>query len=284
MIEGWVVYNREDLKKNISFATMIREYGLKRGLNIKILERENICMGVCKEGLFIKAEGQERLPQFVINRTRDSLFAKQLELLKIKVFNTYEVTDLCNNKLKTHQFVNQLGIPSVNTFFFDGLYHTYEEVQLDFPIVVKTVDGHGGEEVYKVESKEELAKCIEDLGRRYLVLQEMCSQSGVDVRVFVVGNRPLAAIKREAKGDFRSNYSLGGSTSLFEIDETLQRLTKRILDNLRCDCVGIDFMIDKEGGYLFNEIEDVVGSRSLYQNSDLDIADIYIEHIKEKLG
>ena len=39
--------------------------------------------------------------------------------------------------------------------------------------------------------------------------------------------------------------------------------------DLRFGC--FDFILNKEGQFLFNEIEDVVGTRTLYLNYDLDV-------------
>lgn len=284
MLEGWLIYNREDLKKNRVFANLLQQYGKTYGLSLKIIEREEMTMGISEKGNYIRCDGQEGEPAFVINRTRDSLMSRQLELLEIPVFNSFQVTDVCNDKIKTHQFVNALGIPSVRTYFYDCRYDTPTKIPINMPLIVKKVDGHGGDNVYKVESQEELSRYIEQIGDRYLVIQEICSQVGVDVRVFVVGGEIVAAIKRESKVDFRSNYSLGGGISLYEVDDRLKVLTEKILKHMACDCVGIDFIIDANGNYLFNEIEDVVGSRSLYQQSDVDLGKEYIKYIKEKLG
>ena len=43
--------------------------------------------------------------------------------------------------------------------------------------------------------------------------------------------------------------------------------------------VGIDFILDDNNKFIFNEIEDVVGSRMLYQVSDIDIVDLYLNKI-----
>ena len=47
--------------------------------------------------------------------------------------------------------------------------------------------------------------------------------------------------------------------------------------------VGIDFMFS-DGKMILNEIEDVVGARMLYHLTDLDVVDIYVEHILKTIG
>lgn len=48
--------------------------------------------------------------------------------------------------------------------------------------------------------------------------------------------------------------------------------------------MGIDFLIDENGEFLFNEIEDVVGARMLYQLTDINLVGKYLEFIIERIG
>ena len=57
-------------------------------------------------------------------------------------------------------------------------------------------------------------------------------------------------------------------------------IIRRILPELLPDFVGIDFVFGREGVYL-NEIEDVVGTRMLYELTDLDPARMYMEYIAQ---
>ena len=45
--------------------------------------------------------------------------------------------------------------------------------------------------------------------------------------------------------------------------------------------VGIDFIFDEHGHFLFNEIEDVVGSRTLSALSEINIVREYLKFIKD---
>ena len=50
---------------------------------------------------------------------------------------------------------------------------------------------------------------------------------------------------------------------------------------LEADYIGIDLIRDG-GRYVFNEIEDAVGARMLYEVSELDAAGLFMEYIFEK--
>ena len=60
-------------------------------------------------------------------------------------------------------------------------------------------------------------------------------------------------------------------------------MVERIVDKLSLDYAGIDFTFNNEKA-VFNEIEDAVGARMLYQVSDIDIVEMYIKYILEQLS
>lgn len=49
------------------------------------------------------------------------------------------------------------------------------------------------------------------------------------------------------------------------------------------DYIGIDFIFN-ENHLVFNEVEDTVGARMVYDKTDIDILKLYCEHIKNELG
>ena len=59
---------------------------------------------------------------------------------------------------------------------------------------------------------------------------------------------------------------------------------RRITAAFDFDYVGIDFLLDEEGAFLFNEIEDAVGSRTLSVCTDIDIADLFLAHVRRSLS
>ena len=56
-----------------------------------------------------------------------------------------------------------------------------------------------------------------------------------------------------------------------------------MIESMDFGLVGIDFLFDSEGGLLFNEIEDVVGSRTLSQVSDINLLEKYVSFIKQNV-
>ena len=61
-------------------------------------------------------------------------------------------------------------------------------------------------------------------------------------------------------------------------------LVQKIIDAFDFGMVGIDFIFDENGRFLFNEIEDVVGSRTLSAVSEINIVREYLNFIKESVN
>ncbi|MBC8578254.1 ATP-grasp domain-containing protein [Zhenhengia yiwuensis] len=285
MKQGLLIYKREDYRVNESYVAMLMEYGKKNQLYIQFVFYEDLQLGVDEDGLWMSHKGK-RLEEvdFAINRSRESMLSKQLEFMGIRVFNSYEVTYLANHKGRTHQFISSLGIPSLKTSFFYPEFMKSEKVPFKYPFVIKAPEGHGGTEVFMVHTGDELQQILREYEHKEWILQEICSHVGEDVRVFVIGGKIIGAIRRYSQTDFRANYCLGGKIEWYDLREEQKKLVECILKHLPCDYVGIDFMIDGKGKFIFNELEDVVGSRSLYTLKRVDTAKLYIEHVAKSLG
>ena len=121
----------------------------------------------------------------------------------------------------------------------------------------------------------------EDFQKGY-VYQKPCDTLGKDLRVWVIGGEIITAILRESKTDFRSNFCLGGSAMPYTLSSDEKQLVKRITALVKSDYIGIDFVFNN-GRLVFNEIEDTVGARMVYDQTDIDILSLYCDYIKEEL-
>ena len=65
--------------------------------------------------------------------------------------------------------------------------------------------------------------------------------------------------------------------------EEIERYLKVVIYDLHPDFIGVDFLIDN-GQYVFNEVEDPVGSKMLYENTDIDPIKLFAEHVLNVMG
>ena len=271
-----LIYNRPEAEPNKNYIDFYRRACTRRGVDFLVLYKEDIDTGITQ----IPQQG------FVINRTRDLSLTKALEADGLPVFNNSTVTLLGNDKLAALHYMKESGIPILKTCKNPKDFDRY-------PIVMKSRDGHGGTEVFLLHSPEDAAAYQQQalLSRVALsdkqvstapgirwIYQEVADTPGKDLRVYITGNRITAAMLRSSDKDFRSNFCLGGQASVYTLSPEEEAIVKKTMSGLSIGHCGMDFLFH-QGHLIFNELEDVVGSRMLYTYTDIDVVDNYIEYI-----
>lgn len=282
---AWIIYYHESARYNEQYIKFYIEEGKKLGIDVRLILVEDLEFGVVRNHWFVRYKGNEvQRPDFVINRAIYPLLSRHLEYMGIRVFNNAMVSELCNDKAKTYQYLAKTGITMVDSSFYRS-YQTKDLVaKLTKPTVIKAVDGHGGSQVFLAEPKIPSDHIICGIGSCDIVVQPLVGSKHQDLRVYVIGKEVIAAVLRTAREGFKSNFSLGGEVCLYELSEQETGLVDTIISQFDFGLVGIDFIIGDEGELIFNEIEDVVGSRMLYQCSDINIVARYLTYIKNALN
>lgn len=261
MKQAYLLYSESDAAKNQSFIEQLQQTGLQHDVTLTLLiEEQHDIIKATKDALFIW------------NRTRNAELAKQLEQLGHRVVNRSEVNRIANDKLRAMQLAILQGIPTVPRVLEQRLTAD------DFPIIVKSTGGHGGNEVFKCDTLEQFKTAKEKL-TTYLI-EPYIETNATDVRVWMIGEVIIGAVKRiGAPGDFRSNYTLGGSIEKFDLTAEQRTYVQRIQKAIKSDYIGIDFLHVTQDQLLFNEMEDPVGARSYYELFDKDLTELLWQHL-----
>lgn len=282
----WLIYREEDIRKNSWYIGKYLSLSSKYNLRISLVLTKELTLLSSEQGNTVLLHGERTdLPSLAIVRTIDPRLSRHLELAGITVVNSSHVSEVCNDKARTYQEIASLKIPMVPSFFcrHECLPEFIDNITSN--TVVKTVDGHGGQEVFllspkdcdlRLELKQIKAKTTSDF-----VIQPLLGSKHQDLRVYVLGKQILAAVLRTSRDGFKANYSLGGSVTEYFLSEEEIKKVKQIIDHFNFDLVGIDFILDDDNTLIFNEIEDVVGARMLYECTKIDIVDCYLRHLSE---
>ena len=123
-------------------------------------------------------------------------------------------------------------------------------------IVVKPLDGYGGEGIFYVREGDRNANVILEsitrFGTEYVIGQKFIEKvSEGDKRIIILNGEPLGAVLRVPKpgGEFRSNFHSGGSPAKSELTERDIEICEVIGPRLRKD--GLYFVgLDVIGGYV----------------------------------
>jgi len=283
-LKGWLLYNRADAKRNEGYIAFHKEEGKKLNMQIELLYIEEIEFGVKNKKWYMLYQGQSmQTPDFAIVRMNYPLLSRQLELLGIPVFNNSFVASVCNDKAQTYQYVAKAGIPMVDSRFVHKKFLMDSLNTLPRPFVVKSVSGHGGQQVFLIDEETKDVLPFYNQLDDHVVIQPLTGSKRQDLRVYVVGNEIVAAVLRTGQDGFKSNFSLGGKAEYFELEKEEKEMVEKVMDLFDFGLAGIDFIMGDHGELLFNEVEDVVGSRMLYSCTDINIVALYLAYIKKRL-
>ncbi|MBQ7120208.1 MAG: ATP-grasp domain-containing protein [Oscillospiraceae bacterium] len=265
---AWLIYEKAGAERNRGYIELHKKWGIKYGIEFSLI--------LCDEGL---PDGK---PDFAIVRAMRPDIAEELESRGIPTFNNSHISRICNNKARTYEYLHKNNIPVI-PWVSATQSDTPPKIE-NFPKVIKPCCGHGGAGVSIIRSDDEYEARRKEIAPDEYIIQELATEIGRDKRVYVIGNRIVASVQRIADGnDFRSNFSLGGKVEKSTLTKEEEALIGDVCKLFEFDLAGIDIMYHK-GRAVINEIEDVVGSRMLYNTHEgLDIVDLYLDYIVNKL-
>ena len=283
-MNGWLVYDKMSALDNMAYIEWFIEEATKQSIQLELIYRESLHTGVVNgEHHILLHEEIVPLPDFAVIRTIEPVLQSFLEICHIETFNSSTISTICNHKMLTHLELNKLNIPMVPTFF-TSKNTLSKNPPLAYPLIIKEASGRSGKQVHLIKNDEDWRRAIPLLQTKDIIIQSADVMLGKDLRVFVIGKEIIAAVLRVNKNDFRANYKLGGDAILYTLSDKEKKMIQQIIDHFDFGLVGIDFLIGKNGELLFNEIEDVVGSRILSKVSDINLLEKYVTFIKNKIS
>src|SRR5690606_12375745 len=155
------------------------------------------------------------------------------------------------------------------------------------PVVIKLLEGTQGIGVILAPQVKVAEAIIETLHstRQNVLIQRFVSESrGKDIRALVVGDRVVAAMRRQASGDeFRSNVHRGGTVEAVQLDAAYEQTAVRAAQIMGLRVAGVD-MLEGEEGPLVMEVNSSPGLQGIEQATGLDVAGAIIDYIANQVA
>lgn len=154
-------------------------------------------------------------------------------------------------------------------------------------VVVKPLFGSEGRGLLRVSDRETAGRVFHALERigAVLYLQRFVLNPGHDLRLFVLGDRVLGAIRRHAPpGDWRANIAVGGRAEGFTPDDALVSLARRAARAVGARVAGVDLLPSKSGELYVIEVNAVPGWRALAEVTGQDIAAAVLADLRDAGG
>ncbi len=300
-MEVWILYG-DDIESTADLAHEVRRFlaeGEAMGITVKVYKPEQFDLLVAvdaRDSILIDGNPVP-LPDAVypyFNHNDHSYFslaiARQLERQGVLIYNNAETIEMVRDKLHTHQVLAESGLPTPDTMLAKfPVDLDLIESTIGFPVVVKTLNGALGIGVFLIENQKAFKELMDLIGQTnpnlQLIFQKFVAASkGRDLRLFTVDGEVIASMERRAKeGDFKANYSSGGSVHHFDADEEAIELAKRTVAALNIQIGGIDLLFKEGGGYTICEANTFPGFKGLEKASGVNVAGKILEAMQQKV-
>jgi RimK family alpha-L-glutamate ligase len=134
--------------------------------------------------------------------------------------------------------------------------------ELEYPVIMKTVKGGGGEGVMRASSEKELKPVMDTMKsfEQEICLQEYIEHGGTDTRVLKIGDFITGYSRSSVGEDWRSNISGGGERKEADMNEQMKEAARKAAAATGFDICGSDIInpenpqiLEINGSFGFNE-------------------------------
>ena len=269
------------------------EAGIAKGHQVDVIDTMHCYMDITSNKPSVRYQGKP-LPKYdaVIPRIGASVtFYGTAVVRQFEVAGTYSINESVaisrsRDKLRSLQLLSRKGLGLPKTGFAhhpDNIADLLKNVG-GAPVVIKLLEGTQGIGVVLAESNKTAESIIEafmGLHANILVQEYIKEAGGADIRCLVVGDKVVAAMKRQgAEGEFRSNLHRGGSATLVKLSPAERKTAIDAAKVMGLNMCGVD-ILRSNNGPLIMEVNSSPGLEGIENATGKDVASMIISHIEK---
>ncbi|KTD33674.1 glutathione synthase, ribosomal protein S6 modification protein [Legionella nautarum] len=272
----------------------LKAAGEQAGHEVNIINPLYCYMNVAASNPKVHYRGGEPLPKFdaVIPRIGASItyygtaLLRHLETMGIYTLNESIAISRSRDKFRSLQLLARKGIPMPLTSFAQSPDDTEDLIRMvgGAPLVIKLLEGTQGKGVILAESHQSAVSIInafKEMSANILVQEFIEESRGTDIRCFVIGDKVVAAVKRQAKeGDFRANVHQGGKAIKVKLSPQERAIAVNSAKTMGLKVAGVD-LIRSNHGPLVLEINSSPGLEGIEKATHVNIAAKIIQYIEK---
>lgn len=241
----------------------LKEEALARGHNVRVVKYKECYASIEQSNPSVSYRGEDLrnvdaiIPRIANHMTRyGTAIVRQFEMQGIYTTANSIAIVRSRDKLRSLQLLSKsgVGIPktvfSRNTADIDDLLDQVGGT----PIIIKLARGTHGNGVVLAETKKAAKSVLQAFylhneDGTNILLQEFVEESaGEDIRVFIVGGRVVASMKRQSlDDDFRSNMHQGGEGVSVKLTEEEKKVAIKAAKAMGLPICGVDLMRSSRG-------------------------------------
>ncbi|MCS7365033.1 MAG: RimK family alpha-L-glutamate ligase [archaeon GB-1867-035] len=202
----------------------------------------------------------------------------------LPVINNPKAIERCLDKYQTLMLLEKMGLPVPKTAVTENIEEAMKAFyELGEDVVVKPLFGARGIGIVRVNDPDiaiRVFRTINLLGE-VIYIQEFISHGTRDIRAFVIGNKVVASMYREANS-WKTNVAQGAKPTPLKISGKLEELAVKAAKITGCEIAGVD-ILEGPDGYYITEINSQPGWQGLQTVTQFNIAEKIIEYIIKKI-
>ncbi|ABD81292.1 30S ribosomal protein S6--L-glutamate ligase [Saccharophagus degradans] len=277
---------------NLYSTRRLKEAGEARGHTVDIIDTLHCYMDITMSRPAVRYHGEE-LPYYdaVIPRIGASItfygtaVVRQFEMMGTFCVNESVAISRSRDKLRSLQLLSRKGVGLPRTGFAnrpDKIKDLIKNVG-GAPLVIKLLEGTQGIGVVLADTNktaESILEAFMGLNANILVQEYIKEAGGADIRCFVVGNKVVAAMKRQgAEGEFRSNLHRGGSATLVRLSKEERATAVNAAKVMGLNVCGVD-ILQSNNGPVVMEVNSSPGLEGIENATNKDVAALVMEFIE----
>ena len=269
------------------------EAATSRGHEVRVLDVLHCYMNITskKPEIHLKGEVLEGFDAIIPRIGASVTFygtavVRQFEMMGTYPLNESVAISRSRDKLRACQLLSRKGIGLPITGFANKPDDIQDLIKMvgGAPLVIKLLSGTQGIGVVLAETKKAAESVIEaflGLNASVLVQEFIKEAGGSDIRCFVVGEKVVAAMKRQGQeGEFRSNIHRGGSAELITITAEERKTALKAANTMGLNVCGVD-LLRAERGPVVMEVNSSPGLEGIETATGKDIAGTIIQFIEK---
>lgn len=272
----------------------LKAAGEEAGHEVNIINPLYCYMNVAASNPKVHYRGGEPLPQYdaVIPRIGASItyygtaLLRHMETMGMYTLNESIAISRSRDKFRSLQLLARKGIPMPLTSFAQSPDDTEDLIRMvgGAPLVIKLLEGTQGKGVILADSHQSAVSIInafKEMSANILVQEFIEESRGTDIRCFVIGDKVVAAMKRQAKdGEFRANVHQGGKAVKVKLSPQERSIAIAAAKTMGLKVAGVD-LIRSNHGPLVLEINSSPGIEGIEKATHVNIAAKIIQYIEK---
>jgi ribosomal protein S6--L-glutamate ligase len=269
------------------------EAGRARGHEVDVIDTLHCYMDITRSRPVVRYHGEE-LPYYdaVIPRIGASIsfygtaVVRQFEMTGSFCVNESVAISRSRDKLRSLQLLSRKGVGLPRTGFASKADNAKDLIKNvgGAPLVIKLLEGTQGIGVVLADTNKAAESIIEafmGLKANILVQEYIAEAGGADIRCFVVGDKVVAAMKRQgAEGEFRSNLHRGGSATLVKLSKDERATAMNAAKVMGLNVCGVDILQSKNGPVVM-EVNSSPGLEGIETATKKDVAGLIYSFIED---